>query len=61
MARVRITAAGRMALADEGCEIPVEMIGLCWLRDSRRRMTQIRGQCPNRTLMTSTSPDLAPP
>ena len=42
VARVRITAAGRMALADEGCEIPVEMIGLCWLRDSRRRMTQIR-------------------
>ncbi len=61
VARVRITAAGRMALADEGCEIPVEMIGLCWLRDSRRRMTQIRRQCPNRTLMTSTSPDLAPP
>ncbi len=50
VARVKITAAGRMALADEGCEIPVEMIGLCWLRDSPRRMTQIRWECPNRTL-----------
>jgi hypothetical protein len=59
--RVRITAAGRMALADEGCEIRVEMIGLCWLRDSRRRMTQIRWECPNWTLMTSTSPDLPRP
>ncbi len=49
-ARVRITAAERMALVDEGCEIPVEMIGLCWLRDSPRRMTQIRWECPNRTL-----------
>jgi hypothetical protein len=58
---VRITPAERMALADEGCEILVDMIGLCWLRDSRLRMTRIRRQCPNRTLMTSTSPDLAPP
>jgi hypothetical protein len=28
-ARVRITAAGRMALADEGREISVDMIELC--------------------------------
>jgi hypothetical protein len=46
---------GRMALADEGCEIPVEMIGLCWLRDCRRRMTRIRRECPNRHFMTTTS------
>ena len=50
-----------MALADEGCEIPVEMIGLCWLRDSRRRMTQIRWERPNWTLMTPTFPDLPRP
>jgi hypothetical protein len=50
MGRVRITAAGRMAPADEECEILVEMIGLCWLRDCRRRMTRIRPECPNRTL-----------
>src|SRR6266404_2207645 len=50
-----------MALADEGCEIPVEMIGLCWLRDSRRRMTQIRWERPNWTLMTHTFPDLPRP
>jgi hypothetical protein len=61
VARVRITAAGRMALADEGGEIPVEMIGLCWLRDSHQRMAQIRRECPNWTLMTTTSPDLPRP
>jgi hypothetical protein len=46
---VRITVSARMALA-EGCEIPVEMIALCWLRDSRPRMIRILGKCPNRTL-----------
>jgi hypothetical protein len=60
-ARVRIRAAGRMALTYEGCEIPVEMIGLCWLRDSRLRMTRIVGNVPTGHFMTTTSPDLPRP
>jgi hypothetical protein len=59
--QIRITAARRRAIGGEGWEYPVEMIGLCWLHDSRLRMTQIREECPNWTLMTSTFPDLPRP
>jgi len=36
VSKVLITEAGRGALAAEGRQIPVDTIGLCWLRDSRR-------------------------
>jgi len=36
VSKVLITEAGRGALAAEGPQIPVDTIGLCWLRDSRR-------------------------
>jgi hypothetical protein len=39
---LRAGGSERRAIGGEGWEIPVEMIGLWWLRDSRRRMTQIR-------------------
>ena len=36
VSKVLTTEAGRGALAAEGRQIPVDTIGLCWLRDSRR-------------------------
>src|SRR5712671_7592045 len=33
-----------------GCLVPLADAPLCRLRDNRRRTTQIRSECPNRTL-----------